>query len=37
MGPEGGQHGGVVIAEGTPEALAKKSSTPTGQFLKSML
>ena len=37
MGPEGGQHGGVVIAEGTPEALAKKASTPTGQFLKSML
>lgn len=37
MGPEGGQHGGQVIAEGTPEQLAKNPRTPTGQFLKSML
>lgn len=34
MGPEGGQHGGTVIAEGTPEQLAKDAKTPTGQYLK---
>lgn len=37
MGPEGGQNGGQVIAEGTPEQLAKNPTTPTGQFLKSVL
>ncbi len=37
MGPEGGQHGGTVIAEGTPEDLAKSAKTPTGQYLKTIL
>lgn len=37
MGPEGGQNGGEVVAEGTPEDLAKNSKTPTGQFLKTVL
>ena len=37
MGPEGGQHGGTVIAEGTPEDLAKSASTPTGKYLKQIL
>ena len=37
MGPEGGQNGGQVVAEGTPEDLAKNSKTPTGQFLKTVL
>ena len=37
MGPEGGQHGGQVIAEGTPEELAKRSDTPTGKYLKEYL
>lgn len=37
MGPEGGQHGGQIIAEGTPEQLAKKKDTPTGAFLKTVL
>ena len=37
MGPEGGQHGGEVITEGTPEDLAKNSQTPTGQFLQKYL
>ncbi|MCA9349203.1 excinuclease ABC subunit UvrA, partial [Candidatus Saccharibacteria bacterium] len=37
MGPEGGENGGQVIAEGTPEAVAKISSSYTGQFLKSHL
>lgn len=37
MGPEGGQNGGRVVAEGTPEQLAKNENTPTGQYLKTML
>lgn len=37
MGPEGGQHGGTVIAEGTPEDLAKSANTPTGKYLKQIL
>ena len=37
MGPEGGGKGGQVIAEGTPEDLAKRTDTPTGMFLKEML
>ncbi len=37
MGPEGGQHGGTVVAEGTPEDLARSATTPTGQYLKQML
>lgn len=37
MGPEGGLKGGRVVAEGTPEELAKKADTPTGKYLKSVL
>lgn len=37
MGPEGGQNGGTVIAEGTPENLAASAKTPTGQYLKTVL
>lgn len=37
MGPEGGQHGGTIVAEGTPEQLAKEAKTPTGQYLRMML
>ncbi len=37
MGPEGGLHGGEIVAEGTPEQLAKNSKTPTGKYLKSIL
>lgn len=37
MGPEGGLHGGKVMAEGTPEQLAKRSDTPTGKYLKETL
>ena len=37
MGPEGGQHGGLVIAEGTPEQLSKRDDTPTGKFLREAL
>lgn len=37
MGPEGGLHGGQVVAEGTPETLAKDEKTPTGKYLKEAL
>ena len=37
MGPEGGLKGGQVIAEGTPEELAKQAKTPTGEYLKKYL
>ena len=37
MGPEGGQHGGTIIAEGTPENLAHEAKTPTGKYLKTVL
>jgi excinuclease ABC subunit A len=34
MGPEGGDKGGVVIAEGTPEQVASNEASFTGQYLK---
>ena len=34
MGPEGGQNGGTVIDQGTPEDLAKRAKTPTGEYLR---
>jgi len=37
MGPEGGAGGGQVIAEGTPEEVAKMKQSYTGQFLASVL
>ncbi len=37
MGPEGGDAGGQVIAEGTPEQIAKAKDSYTGQYLKKML
>jgi excinuclease ABC subunit A len=37
LGPEGGDGGGEVIAEGTPEQVAKVAASHTGQFLKKML
>lgn len=37
MGPEGGSGGGYVVAEGTPEQVAKVKKSHTGQFLKNML
>lgn len=37
MGPEGGSGGGQIIAEGTPEQVAKNAKSYTGQFLKRML
>lgn len=37
MGPEGGQGGGTVIAEGVPEDIVKVSSSFTGKYLKALL
>lgn len=37
MGPEGGAGGGVVVATGTPEVVAKNKKSYTGQFLKAYL
>lgn len=37
MGPEGGGGGGRLIAQGTPEAVAKVASSYTGQYLKKIL
>ena len=33
MGPEGGDNGGELIAQGTPEQIAKNPASHTGQFL----
>lgn len=37
MGPEGGLGGGTVVAEGTPELIAKVKESFTGQYLKLLL
>lgn len=37
LGPEGGSGGGRIIAEGTPEQVAKKRGSHTGKFIKSTL
>jgi excinuclease ABC subunit A len=37
MGPEGGNRGGLVVAEGTPEEVAAHPDSYTGQFLRPLL
>jgi excinuclease ABC subunit A len=37
MGPEGGNGGGMVIAEGTPEHVAGVEESYTGEFLRTVL
>lgn len=37
MGPAGGENGGTVVAEGTPEAIAANRASFTGAYLKKML
>lgn len=37
MGPEGGQDGGQITFEGTPEELAKDKNTQTGKYIKDKL
>lgn len=37
MGPEGGDGGGKIVAQGTPEDVAKMKESATGQYLKKVL
>jgi len=37
LGPEGGDEGGYVVAEGTPEQVAQVEKSYTGQFLRKVL
>jgi len=37
LGPEGGEHGGDVVAAGTPEAVAQSEASHTGQYLRDLL
>ena len=37
LGPEGGSGGGCIVAEGTPEQVAKKRGSHTGHFLRPIL
>ena len=37
LGPEAGQAGGNIVAEGTPEEVAKVAASHTGRFLKKIL
>jgi excinuclease ABC subunit A len=37
LGPEGGDGGGEIVAEGTPEDVARVKESYTGQFLKELL
>jgi len=37
LGPEGGDEGGEIIAQGTPEEVMKEKKSYTGQWLKKTL
>ena len=37
LGPGGGEHGGLIIAEGTPETVAKAEASHTGYYLRKAL
>ncbi|HLV44816.1 MAG TPA: hypothetical protein VKY39_07650, partial [Aggregatilineales bacterium] len=37
LGPEGGNAGGRVVAEGTPEQVARVEESYTGRFLRQIL
>jgi excinuclease ABC subunit A len=37
IGPEGGDKGGRIVAQGTPEQIAEKNGSHTGKFLKKVL
>jgi hypothetical protein len=34
MGPGGGEHGGQIVSQGTPEDLAADPNSQTGRYLK---
>ena len=37
LGPQGGDEGGYIVTEGTPEEVAQVPQSYTGQYLKKML
>ena len=37
LGPEGGDEGGRIVAEGTPEEVARVPGSYTGQYLRPLL
>ena len=37
LGPDGGDNGGMIVAEGTPEEVAKCKQSYTGQYLKKII
>ena len=37
LGPEGGEHGGKIVAEGPPEEIARDKHSHTGRFLRKVL
>ena len=37
MGPEGGDGGGTIVAQGTPEDVAKAEASHTGRFLRDVM
>ena len=37
LGPEGGNQGGQIIAQGTPAEIAKNKKSETGKFLKELV
>ena len=37
LGPEGGDRGGTIVAQGTPEEVAEVEGSYTGHFVKRML
>ena len=37
LGPQGGDGGGYIVTEGTPEEVAQVKESYTGQYLKKML
>ena len=37
MGPEGGDGGGTILVEGSPEKVAECADSYTGKYLKTML
>jgi len=37
LGPEGGEEGGYIVAEGTPEEISAVDASYTGQFLRKVI
>ncbi|QLD89932.1 excinuclease ABC subunit UvrA [Natronomonas salina] len=37
LGPEGGEHGGALVAQGTPEEVAQTDESHTGRYLRDLL